>query len=219
MLIAGLPDAETAGRIATLMFSLTLVFNGVFQPPTALPGFWSMLPSPMFSPPSHLYVLTDTVFMYRVSPLTYLVDGIVATGLHNRVVICATNELAIMQPPSGETCGSYLSQYASLAHGAIYNPNATSDCQYCAATLADEYLAGNSIFWDQRWRNWGLGFAYIGFNIAVAVLLYYLIRVRKGSGRTMGERFQSLLGLFKRDSKGKKGAEKATTETAAPLAT
>jgi ATP-binding cassette subfamily G (WHITE) protein 2 (PDR) len=50
MLIAALPDAETAGNIATLMFSLTLTFNGVFQPPTALPGFW--------------------IFMYRVSPLT-----------------------------------------------------------------------------------------------------------------------------------------------------
>jgi ATP-binding cassette subfamily G (WHITE) protein 2 (PDR) len=50
MLIAALPDAETAGKIATLMFSLTLSFNGVFQPPQALPGFW--------------------IFMYRVSPLT-----------------------------------------------------------------------------------------------------------------------------------------------------
>lgn len=40
MLIAALPDAETAGNIATLMFSLTLTFNGVFQPPQALPGFW-----------------------------------------------------------------------------------------------------------------------------------------------------------------------------------
>lgn len=50
MLIAAMPDAETAGNIATLMFSLTLTFNGVFQTPTALPGFW--------------------IFMYRVSPLT-----------------------------------------------------------------------------------------------------------------------------------------------------
>jgi ATP-binding cassette subfamily G (WHITE) protein 2 (PDR) len=165
-------------------------------------------------------MLTILVFMYRVSPLTYLVDGIVATGLHSRVVNCATNELAVMQPPSGETCGSYLSQYATLAHGAIYNPNATSDCQYCSVTLADEFLSGNSIFWDQRWRNWGIGFAYIGFNIVVAVLLYYLIRVRKGSGRTMGERVKPLLALFKKDSKEeKKGAEKTATETAAPLAT
>lgn len=50
MLIAAMPDAETAGNIATLMFSMALSFNGVFQPPTALPGFW--------------------IFMYRVSPLT-----------------------------------------------------------------------------------------------------------------------------------------------------
>jgi len=50
MLISFLPDAETAGNIATLMFSLILTFNGVFQPPNALPGFW--------------------IFMYRVSPLT-----------------------------------------------------------------------------------------------------------------------------------------------------
>ena len=36
----------------------------------------------------------------------------------------------------------------------------------------------------------------------------------------MGERFKPLLGLFKRDAKEKKnGAEKAMTETAAPLAT
>ena len=50
MLIAALPDAQTAGNIATIMFSLVLTFNGVFQPPQALPGFW--------------------IFMYRVSPLT-----------------------------------------------------------------------------------------------------------------------------------------------------
>ena len=50
MLIAALPDAETAANFATLMFSMALTFNGVFQAPSALPGFW--------------------IFMYRVSPLT-----------------------------------------------------------------------------------------------------------------------------------------------------
>lgn len=33
MLIAALPDAETAGNIATLMFSLTLTFNGMSRLP------------------------------------------------------------------------------------------------------------------------------------------------------------------------------------------
>lgn len=31
-LIAGLPDAETAGNIATFLFSMCLTFNGVMQP-------------------------------------------------------------------------------------------------------------------------------------------------------------------------------------------
>ena len=63
MIIAALPDAETAGAIATLMFSLILTFNGVFQPPEALPGFW--------------------IFMYRVSPLTYLGKvPVLLTSLH-----------------------------------------------------------------------------------------------------------------------------------------
>ncbi|KAI9742381.1 MAG: GTPase-activating protein [Claussenomyces sp. TS43310] len=179
MLIAALPDAETAGNIATLMFSLTLTFNGVFQPPQALPGFW--------------------IFMYRVSPLTYLVGGIVGTGLHSRQVVCASNELAIMDPPVGQTCGAYLQKYATAAGGAIYNPTATSNCQYCPVTVADQFLTSVSISYSQRWRDYGIGFSYIGFNIVVAVLLYYLFRVRRGSGRAWMERLTPVLGLFKRD--------------------
>lgn len=50
MIIAALPDSETAGNIATLMFSMMLSFNGVLQTPTALPGFWIfMCTSPLSS--------------------------------------------------------------------------------------------------------------------------------------------------------------------------
>lgn len=128
MLISALPDAETAGSIAILMFSLTLTFNGVFQPPQALPGFW--------------------IFIYRVSPLTYLVSAIASTGLSGRQVTCSENELAIMQPPAGETCGNYLRSYASQAGGSIYNPKATADCQYCSSSNADLFLSSVSISYN-----------------------------------------------------------------------
>lgn len=141
MIIAALPDAETAGAIATLAFSLILTFNGVFQPPEALPGFW--------------------IFMYRVSPLTYLVSGIISSGLSGRAVRCATNELAVMQPPSGQTCGQYLQQYAEAAGGAIYNPQSMSDCEYCPLSVADQLLASSNITYGTRWRNFGFMFAYI----------------------------------------------------------
>jgi ATP-binding cassette subfamily G (WHITE) protein 2 (PDR) len=47
------------------------------------------------------------------------------------------------------------------------------------------------------------------FNIFMAVLLYYLVRVRRGSGRTLGERFGWVLRFLRRDAgEDKKGGEK-----------
>lgn len=40
MIIFTVPSTEIAGTLSTLLFTLTLQFNGVLQPPTALPGFW-----------------------------------------------------------------------------------------------------------------------------------------------------------------------------------
>ena len=163
MLIAGLPDAETAGGIATTLFSLILTFNGVLQPPDNLPGFW--------------------LFMWRVSPLTYIVGGLAATTLHGRQVHCADNELAVFDPPSGQTCAEYLREYLAQAPGQLYNGDATARCEYCPISNGDQFLAGSRISWDQRWRNFGIGWAYIGFNIFAAVWLYWFFRVRKrGSG-------------------------------------
>jgi ATP-binding cassette subfamily G (WHITE) protein 2 (PDR) len=114
-----------------------------------------------------------------------------------------------MQPPAGQTCGQYLQAFANATGGSIYNPGATADCQYCTETNADQYLSGVSITYSTRWRNYGIGFSYIIFNIFMAVLLYYLIRVRKSSGKGIGERLAPILGLFKKDPKKEnKGSEK-----------
>ncbi|KAL2429794.1 ABC multidrug transporter MDR1 [Exophiala dermatitidis] len=162
MIIAAMPDAETAGNIATLLFSLMLTFNGVLQTPKALPGFW--------------------IFMYRVSPMTYMVSGWASTGLHGRLVNCARNELAVFDPPSGQTCQQYLAEYLKAgAPGRLYNPSATSACEYCPLSSADQFLAGSNIYYNERWRNFGIGFAYIAFNIFACIMLYYLFRVRRFS--------------------------------------
>ncbi|KAL2818975.1 ABC-2 type transporter-domain-containing protein [Aspergillus cavernicola] len=157
-IISALPDAETGGTIATLMFMMTLIFNGVMQPPNALPGFW--------------------IFMYRVSPLTYLIAGLTATGLHGRAIECSSEELSVFNPPSGQSCGDYMASFLQVAPGTLYNPTATQNCQYCSLDNADQYLASSNIYYSERWRNWGIGWAYIGFNIMGTVLLYYVFRVR-----------------------------------------
>ena len=98
--------------------------------------------------------------------MTYLVAGWAGTGLHGRRVHCAQIELAIFDPPSGQTCGQYLADYFRIgAPGQLYNPSATTGCQYCPLTSADQFLAASNVYWSQRWRNFGIGFSYLGFNV------------------------------------------------------
>ncbi|KPI34416.1 Multidrug resistance protein CDR1 [Cyphellophora attinorum] len=166
MIVFTMPSLETAGAISTLLFTITLQFNGVLQPPSALPGFW--------------------IFMWRVSPFTYLIGGWAGTGLVDRVVKCAQNELAVFDPPEGQTCGVYLQKYMQAgAPGALYNPQATQACQYCPIRNANQFLAGASIYPSDQYRNFGILWGYIAFNVLAAVSLYYLFRVRGLSLRAL----------------------------------
>jgi ATP-binding cassette subfamily G (WHITE) protein 2 (PDR) len=159
MTIAALPDAQTASAVVTLLTFMSILFNGVLQAPNALPGFWT--------------------FMYRLSPFTYWIGGIVATGLSGRQVVCSSTETSVFDPPSGQTCGDYLGPYLQTAPGTLQNPNDTTQCQYCSIQTSDQFLAGSNIFWGERWRNFGIVWAFIIFNIAMAILTYYLFRVAK----------------------------------------
>jgi ABC-type multidrug transport system permease subunit/ABC-type nitrate/sulfonate/bicarbonate transport system ATPase subunit len=173
MVIAGLPDEQTASAVVVLLFAMSLTFCGVMQPPSALPGFW--------------------IFMYRVSPFTYWVGGMASTQLHNRQVVCSAAELAVFDPPSGQTCGQYLMKYAAAAGGKLLNPEATSDCSYCSLEVADQYLSTANIFYSERWRNFGIMWAFIGFNIFIATLMYYLVRVKRWSSADLKESVMKLI--------------------------
>ncbi|KAJ5812426.1 hypothetical protein N7474_008727 [Penicillium riverlandense] len=169
MVIAALPDTQTASAIVVLLFSMSLTFCGVMQAPSALPGFWT--------------------FMYRLSPFTYWIGGMASTQVHGREVVCSSTELAVFDPPANQTCYEYMVEYMKLAGGQLQNPDATLDCRFCSLTVADQYLAGSEIYWSERWRNFGLIWVYVVFNIFMATVLYYLFRVRKWSLAGIKERF------------------------------
>ncbi|UKZ61537.1 uncharacterized protein TrAtP1_002800 [Trichoderma atroviride] len=159
MIIVAMPDAQTAASLVTFLVLMSTMFNGVLQVPSALPGFW--------------------LFMWRVSVFTYWVAGIVGTELHGRSIVCSETELSIFSPPSGQTCGEYLAPFLQQAPGQLQNPSATDQCHYCQLSNADQFLASSEIFWTDRWRNYGIVWAYIAFNIMTAITLYYLFRVKK----------------------------------------
>ena len=169
MIIAALPDAETASAVVVLLFAMSLTFCGVMQPPSALPGFW--------------------IFMYRVSPFTYWTSAMASTQVHGRRVECSQSELSAFNPPSGQTCWDYLKEYADLAGGYVVDKDARENCQYCSVTIADQYLASSDIYYSQRWRNFGIFWAYIAFNIFMATMLYYTFRVKRWNLADIKQKF------------------------------
>ena len=163
MVIAGIDTAETGGNIANLIFSLSLIFCGVLAGPSTLPGFW--------------------IFMYRVSPFTYLVSGMLSTAVANTDIVCASIEYLHFNPPTGQTCQAYMAPYIGFAGGYLQNPSATENCSFCAESSTNTFLAQVNSYYADRWRNFGIMWGFIIFNVFMALLFYWLLRVPRNGGK------------------------------------
>lgn len=167
MVVAGIDLADTAANLSNLCFSLTLIFCGVLASPQNMPGFW--------------------IFMYRVSPFTYLIDGMLSVAVANTDVVCSDIEYKVFDPPSGMTCEGYMSTYIATAGGSLKNPDATSDCQFCTVQSTNVFLASVNSNYSHRWRNFGLMWAYIIFNVFGGIFFYWFMRVPKKSMKKKAE--------------------------------
>jgi ATP-binding cassette subfamily G (WHITE) protein 2 (PDR) len=168
MVIAGIDSAETGGNLANLMFSLCLIFCGVLAQPSDFPRFW--------------------IFMYRLSPFTYMVSGMLSVGIANSFVQCAENEFVHFNPPNGQTCGEYISDYKTAYGGYMQDANATTDCNFCAIEDTNVFLAQLSSSYADAWRNFGILWAFCIFNVVAALALYWLIRMPKAKKEKGGKK-------------------------------
>jgi ATP-binding cassette subfamily G (WHITE) protein 2 (PDR) len=160
LLIAAIDQVDTAVNIGQLVFYLILMFCGVLVPKSALPRFW--------------------IFMYRISPLTYLVSGMIAVGVGNGPILCSETELLRLTPPFNVTCGRYLESYIDFAGGALVNRDATDMCEYCPLSTVSEFLDRFSISYEDRWFQFGIVWVFIAFNVACTFAVYWMFRVPKG---------------------------------------
>ena len=115
--------------------------------------------------------------MYRVSPFTYFVEGLLTTAVGRAPIECGPEEYLILQPPGAMTCGEFLGPYASAAGGYLVDESATSDCSYCSLSSTDQFLATFEFKYDHRWRDFGILWAYIVVHVVFAVFIYWLVRV------------------------------------------
>ncbi|TFY79980.1 hypothetical protein EWM64_g4032 [Hericium alpestre] len=142
------PSADVAGLMFTVLYAFTLAFNGILQTFAKL-GWWK--------------------WMYRVSPFSYLAEGLIGQV-----------EFVTVVPPSGMSCMQYLGPFIAGAGGYLSNPDDTAACLVCPVSSSDQYLAQNfNIFYDNHWRDFGLLLVYVAFNTAAIFALTYVARIRK----------------------------------------
>lgn len=129
--------------------------------------------------------------MYRLSPYTYLIEGLVGQGqshssfvgiatkfsfsmiaVGKHTVTCAPVELVTLNPPSGKTCGAFMQQYMTSIGGYLTNPDDSSDCHFCSIHTTDQFLAGNfNILYSNHWRDFGIMLAFVAFNVRCSSVL------------------------------------------------
>lgn len=125
--------------------------------------------------------------MYRVNPFTYIIEGLLGTGLGNAPTYCADNELIRFTAPEGSTCAEYTAPFLSEAGGYIVDSNAT-ECEYCPVTETSQFLASVSVSYEHRWRDFGFLVVFPVFNICVALLVYWRWRGCPGLRRRKRQR-------------------------------
>lgn len=126
--------------------------------------------------------------MYRVSPFTYMVSGILSTGLANSYIKCSEDELLRFMPPANTICSTYLNSYIRDYGGylTLESIDSISECVYCTGNDTNIFLNSISSDYSDRWRNWGIVWVYVVFNVVAAIGLYWLIRVPKRRKENVG---------------------------------
>lgn len=97
-----------------------ITFCGVVVPYTSMQPFWKY-------------------WLYYLDPFNYLVGGLLGTVMWDVEVTCAPEEFTTFDPPSGQTCGQYMTDFLASNAGYINNVDATSSCQYCPYSTGGDY--------------------------------------------------------------------------------
>ncbi|PYH66150.1 ABC drug exporter AtrF [Aspergillus vadensis CBS 113365] len=183
------PSFTVISNTLPFFFVMTGLFNGVVRPYSAYPVFWKY-------------------WMYYVNPVTWWLRGVISSVFPTVDIECASSETTHFNPPPGQTCSQYASDWVSSAGvGYLSNPNATSDCQYCPYANGSQYMHTLNVHDGDKWRCFGIFLAYVIINWFLVYFMIYCVRVRGwsfGLGyvfTALGVLFGSIKKLFVRSPK------------------
>jgi ABC-type multidrug transport system permease subunit/ABC-type multidrug transport system ATPase subunit len=143
-----------ASILVPVFFLFVVSFCGVVVPYAALPKFWQS-------------------WMYYATPFRYLLEGFLAVAVHDRQVICASNEFARFLPPPGQTCESYTREHIAQVGGYVQN-GTDGLCELCQYATGDEFARGFNVFYSKVWLDFGITWIFCVFNFAVVFACTWL---------------------------------------------
>lgn len=148
------PNELLASLLVPIFFLFVVSFCGVVVPAAVLPEFWR-------------------VWMYRLTPFTYLLEGFLAVAVHDQPVVCSTEEFARFSAPPGQTCQSYSQSFIQEAGGYV-QPGLDGICEFCQYANGDEFARSFSASYSNIWRDVGIFAAYCVFNYFVVYVCSWL---------------------------------------------
>lgn len=141
------PNELLASILVPVFFLFVIAFCGVVVPFPAIPHFWRS-------------------WMYYLTPFRYILDAFLGVAVHDRPVRCATSEMARFPAPPSQTCESYTQDFIAMAGGYVQT-SANGICEFCQYSNGDEFARGFNVKYSQKWLDYGVIFAYCGFNFAI----------------------------------------------------
>lgn len=140
------PNAVFASLVDPLIIGVLISFCGVLVPYAQIKAFWRY-------------------WMYYLNPFNYLMGSLLTFTVFDVEVQCTDREFAVFDPPSGQTCASYLANFLA-GEGSrtnLVNPGATAGCKVC------EFRRGSDYLYDLNLKDY-----YYGWRDAAIVVIFAL---------------------------------------------
>ncbi|KAF8079124.1 ABC-2 type transporter-domain-containing protein [Lyophyllum atratum] len=118
-------------------------------------------------------------WIYELNPYTRTLAAMVSTELTGLTIRCKSDEFAIFDPPSGQTCQEWGQTFVKAFGGYIDNLSDTIQCRYCQFQIGDEFFVPLNIKYSNRWRDAFILFSFFVFNLLVTIGASRLLRYAK----------------------------------------
>ncbi|CAG7941378.1 unnamed protein product [Penicillium olsonii] len=153
------PNATFAALANPLILGTIVACCGMLVPYTQITVFWRF-------------------WLYYLNPFTYVSGSLLVFNIFGVGVQCTESEFALFDPPSNQTCASYLAAYlqGEGSRSNLVNPTATKDCRVCEYQSGNDYL--HSLNLNEYLYGWRDAAICVIFVLSSYGMVYLMMKLK-----------------------------------------